>query len=100
MASEQLVHEELSFNCSQNSWALPFHHQNLSTSVCRSRGAGLGQPTTGISVKYNDNTLKLVFDDTRRVIASAAGATLQLTGYARDAPTGLNVCFTADVRVC
>jgi hypothetical protein len=63
-------------------------------------GAGLGQPTTGISVKQNAHTLKLTFNDPHQVIADASGATLQLTGYAKDAPTGLNVCFTAAVRIC
>ena len=62
--------------------------------------AGLGQPTTGISVKRNAHTLKLTFNDPQQVIANARGATLLLTGYARDASTGLNVCFNASVRVC
>ena len=63
-------------------------------------GAGLGQSTAGISVKRNAHTLKLTFDDPQQVIANASGATLQLTGYAKDAPTGLNVCFTAAVHIC
>ncbi len=64
------------------------------------RGAGLGQSTTGITVKRNAHTLKLTFDDPHQVVANAHGATLQLTGYAMDAPTGLNACFTAAVRTC
>lgn len=42
----------------------------------------------------------LTFKDPQRVMARAHGATLHLTGYAKDAPTGLNVCFTAAVRIC
>ena len=63
-------------------------------------GAGLGQPTTGISVKRNNHMLKLTFTDPEQVLSRERGTTLQLTGYAKDAPTGLNVCFTAKVRVC
>ena len=70
----------------------------LSTCVCC--GAGLGQPTTGISVKRNAHTLRLTFNDPQQVIVHARGATLLLTGYAKDAPTGLNVCFSASVGVC
>ena len=62
--------------------------------------AGLGRPTTGISVKHNANTLKLTFSDPRHILSRHSGSTLQLTGYAKDAPTGLNVCITANVRVC
>lgn len=51
-------------------------------------GAGLGQPTTGISVKQNAHTLKLTFNDPHQIIANARGATLKLTGYAKDARPG------------
>jgi hypothetical protein len=46
------------------------------------------------------HTLKLGFDDPHRALASKRGATLQLTGYAKDVLTGLNICFTANVRIC
>ena len=68
--------------------------------ACVSSNAGLGQPTTGLTVKRNAHTLKLTFNDPNRVIARSSDAMLQLTGHAKDAPTGLNVCFTADVHVC
>jgi hypothetical protein len=64
------------------------------------RLAGLGQPTARTHVKHNMHTLMLGFDDPHRVLASKRGATLQLTGYAKDALTGLNICFTATIRIC
>jgi hypothetical protein len=51
-------------------------------------------------VKRSARTLRLTFKDPKRVIAHASKKTLQLTGYAKDKPTGLNVCFSASVRVC
>ncbi len=60
--------------------------------------AGLGH--SGLSVKRSARTLRLTFKDPKRVIAHVSKKTLQLTGYAKDEPTGLNVCFSASVRVC
>ena len=74
-----------------------FGHQVSSACLC-SR-AGLGRGTT-VAVKRNVHTLKLTFTDPHHVIASGAGAMLQLTGHTKDVPTGLNVCFTASVGVC
>ena len=69
-------------------------------SGCTCSGAGLAQPTAGAIVKYNVHTLKLTFNDPHRALARRRGATLQLTGYANDVPTGLNICFAANVRIC
>ena len=58
-----------------------------------------GRPPGSVS-SANAHTLKLTFNDPQQVIAHALGATLLLTGYAKDALTGLNACFDASVRVC
>ena len=85
------LHTSVSITC----WSAS---DNISDCTCP--GAGLGQPTAGIKVKYNVHTLKLTFNDPHRALARRRGATLQLTGYAKDVPTGLNICFAANVRIC
>ena len=51
-------------------------------------------------VKYNKQSLELVFHDPDQVLGSFAGRTITVSGFARDPATGLNVCFDASVRVC
>ena len=81
--------------CCVASRACPFACFSVRSSV---GGAGLGH--TGLTVKRGARTLQLTFKDPKRVIAHASKKTLQLTGYAKDKQTGLNICFSASVHVC
>ena len=51
-------------------------------------------------VKYNTQSLELVFHDPAQVLATFAGQSITVSGFARDPGSGLNVCFDAAVRVC
>ena len=63
------------------------------------RLAGLGR-TRPAHVLVGDTNVTVTFTDPWRTLRHRRSTSVQLTGWAKDIATGLNVCFDADVAIC